>query len=79
MNELNKDINKRVNICYSKIKQAKKELKKIRNNECSHLKIQKGLWNAGNGHIIEDCEICQICGKLINTPQYNNYTITTND
>ena len=60
-------LKKLVEYYYRVIKNANKELKKIRETECEHPKTEKVSYMWAPGHIHEDTEVCSICGEVIIT------------
>lgn len=73
MEELHKDIKRRVDECYKQIKDAQKELERIREKECPHPKTEIVDYSYRIGSSIET-EVCSICGEVINSP-YNSFKI----
>lgn len=68
MDELHKDIKKRVEACYRAIQEAEDELSNIRENQCLHPEQQKCDYMWSVGHLTSDTTICSVCGEVIIEP-----------
>ena len=64
MDKKHRELRKNVEYYYNAIKYVHECLDNIREKQCNHPKIEKGNYMTRPGHIIENVDICNICGKV---------------
>ncbi len=64
MDELHKDIKRRVEAYYTTISEAEDELANIRENQCLHPKTELCDYMWAAGHVNADTKICSVCGEI---------------
>jgi len=67
MDKKHRELRKNVEYYYNAIKYAQECLDNIREKQCKHPKIEKGNYMVRPGQIIENTDICSVCGKLFLT------------
>jgi len=67
LDKYHRELKKRVESCYEKIRSSEKELEQIREKECKHPQSEKVNYMWAPGHIMPDTTVCSICGKVLKT------------
>ena len=64
MDDAHTELQKEVEDWYRVIKGAKEELLRIRTEECKHPEHKKEDYMWAPGHIMNDVDICVVCGEV---------------